>query len=356
MGTISAKKVDAALAKARNVCIVEEPFTLGDCAVVLRNLRPDQYTAVLHECQGLPDAEYLISYYRGHLARSIVELNGLDLRDVDFVEVEEPDPTDSLKAKAVKLELHSYLDRSILSTWSRTAIFTAYRKFGDVEQLADKKGKEGIHFLTPEETPEEKFRRLLGELKEVEQEVPEAILDDVLEDAGYMRRSTADEIKAVMEQTAKLAREEEEKQRVVQAPLPPTPSAAPLPPGPSPDELMARRQPLNRPMPVDPHQTLQQAVAARTAPQQAQQMAQPEPVAMGRAARIAALEAEAGDGVPTMLGPGGQKIPLAELPSKEVAELSKKGAEQIDPKALSGSIDRPPTAGLNPRFKPPPRA
>jgi hypothetical protein len=42
MGTISAKNINQALTKARDVGYVEEPFTIGDVSIVLRNLRPDQ--------------------------------------------------------------------------------------------------------------------------------------------------------------------------------------------------------------------------------------------------------------------------------------------------------------------------
>jgi hypothetical protein len=53
--------------KAKSIGIVEEPFTIGDCSVVLRNLRPDEYGAVIQECMrrlrdmGIRDA-YIAGY------------------------------------------------------------------------------------------------------------------------------------------------------------------------------------------------------------------------------------------------------------------------------------------------------
>ena len=53
MGTISAKKIESALAKAKDVGVVEEPLTIGETAIVLRNLRPDEYIAIYKEAEEL---------------------------------------------------------------------------------------------------------------------------------------------------------------------------------------------------------------------------------------------------------------------------------------------------------------
>lgn len=381
MGTISARKITDALAKARNVGLVEERFTIFDCEVVLRNLRPDEYTACIDECKELEDAAFMYAYQKAHICRSIIEINGVDLRDVDFVEVEEDDPKKPGSTKTVKLELHKYVLSHVIVSWGKEAITVAFRKFGDVQSLAEKKAKEGITFVLPEETADEKLRRLLGEIKELEDEIPPTLLEKVLDEYGLMSKSTAEEAKAAMERADQLAREAEARNEAPPEPppaaAPPPHPAAPPPPAPpvasapqtapqaapagsTPDEIMRSRQPLNRqPLPVDPHKVLQDRVA--------QAQANAPPVARSsRTAEIAALQADAGaaaiaDAPPTSLpthltGPGGIPIPVVQPAQPgEIAELATKGQDRVDPKALAQALDRPPPAGINPRYKPPPR-
>lgn len=89
MAVISAKKITDALAKARDIGVTEEPLTICDATIVLRNLRPDEYTAVYEDNKEREGLDSLYSFQKGHLCRSIVEINGVDLREADFVEVEE---------------------------------------------------------------------------------------------------------------------------------------------------------------------------------------------------------------------------------------------------------------------------
>lgn len=372
MGTISAGSISEALSRAQNIGIVEEPFTLLDCALVLRNLRPDEYGAVMQECMGLEDAEYLVAYQKGHLSRSIVEINGVDLRDVDLIEVQE---TDDAGARAVKLEKHTYLTKNLLSTWSKEAVFTAYRKFTDVVGKAEEKARQGVTFTVPDETPEQKYRRLLGDMKEIEGDVPADLVTQILEDTGLMKMSTAEELKAAMERTDQLAREQEEveaKAKEEEAPVAaaPDPDTEQTPPTPAPEATPAR-QPMNRApgqRAPDPHQTLQKALEARqqpateqpaeTAPEQPAEPSQAAPkpppggvqadkVAAERAAQIAALEQDAGT-------PMGATEGVSQTPV-EVPELRAGSRSKVDPKELAKTIDRPPSAGINPRYKPPPR-
>jgi hypothetical protein len=351
MGTISEKKIESALAKARNLGIVEEDFTIEDCAVVLRNLRPEEYAVILKECEECEGGDYVTAYQKGHISRALVEVNGVDLRETDFVEVEEVDPKTGA-TRQVSLELHSYLERNLISSWSKEAVFTAYRKFGDVVLKAEKKAKEGIKFEIPDETPEEKFRRILGELKEAEEDVPSLLLDRILEDAGYMRKSTAEEVKSAMDRANALAREQIAKEKAQEQVPEQEVSAPPTPPRPSiAEELMRKRQPLNRQpveLPVDPHQVIQQ-VAEQSAPPAAPILpaiipAKPDPAASHRAQQIAAMEGGLD------LIEGGPSVPPV---SAEVAELRER--PKMDPEAFSKGIDQPPLVGINPRYRPPSR-
>jgi hypothetical protein len=361
MGIISAKQISGALAKAQNVGLEEEAVTLGNCALVLRSLRPDEYAAVLHECAGLEDIDYLYAYQKGHVARSIVEINGFDLRGADFVEVEEDDPKRPGEVRKVKLELHAYVRKHVIDTWGREAIVTAYRKFGDVVKLADDSSRKGVKFIIPDETPDEKYRRLLAEMREIEDEVPPSLLNSILDEHGLVRKSTVEEVKAAMAKADELAREQEAKQAAAATPavvpepiVTPPPVAAPIPTQAStPEDIMARRVPLNRqPIPVDPHQALQERVAQA----QAQQNNLSSPV-LTKAAQIAALEADAGLGLHPDLQRGAGVPVMPSLPPppsrEEVPELRSRGQEATDPEAFKAILEQPPAAGINPRFKPP---
>lgn len=373
--SISAKKLGEALSRATKVGIVEERFSIGDCEMVLRNLRPDEYQAVIDDCKDLEEVTYMYGYQSGHVARALVEMNGVNLRDVKYVEVEEEDPKTPGSVRAIKIELYKYVLDHVMNTWSKEAVFTSYRKFADVIQKAEEKAKEGIVFITPDETPEEKFRRLLGDLREVESDVPENILDKVLEEAGYMRRSTAEEVKATMERADQLARERLEAEKAAQQgaaqespAAPAAPPAAPSGTGvpriirtPTADDVMRNRQPLNRqPVEVPAPPPMAGEPGSFDAPQQ-QPFQQPHvPITHSkRAAEVAALEAEVGiamvgnEAVPVTKGPGG--IPVASLGQNDAPELARGGAEKQDVRQFHQIVERPPTAGLNPRFRPPPR-
>jgi hypothetical protein len=181
-----------------------------------------------------------------------------------------------------------------------------------------------------------------------------------------MRKSTAEEIKAAMEKTDQLAREEEAKEAsepIIEASVEAPVVTFPVAPEPVRQDQKDERQPLNQPpgkFPVDPHTTLRKAIEARQKAFMPVQTAQPvaqeaNSKTPNRAAKIAALEVDAG-----MAGVGlslpqkeGELIPVYQAPGteKEVVELRKQ--EPIDPKQVV--IDQPPKAGINPRFKAPPK-
>lgn len=346
MGTIDSKKLNAALAKAKNIGLVEEACTIGGCELVFRSLRSEDYTAVLQDCDGAPEDEYIARYQKGHVARAIVEVNGVDLRDSKFVTVEEPDPANAT-VRTVTLELPQYLTRHMLDTWGKEVLDIAFRKLGDVLELAERQAKAGINFIAQDETPEEKYRRLILEARALEKDLPGSLLDKILEEQGLMRHSTAEEIKRAMSRADQLAREQEaqvptpvpqpvvEEPKVVPAPAPavqPSPVAPPV----------VTRQP----RPVDPHATLQGAIATRKAlevPAVKSEQADPKPSA-SRSAAIAALEV------------GGQAAPdfssavSLQSGASEVVEIKR---VPLDLEAASAIVDHPPIAGINPRFRPP---
>jgi len=317
--TVSAKRIHEALAKARNIGISEESFTIEDCALVLRSLRHEEYGLITKECQDKGDLAMLDgTYEKGHLAHGIVEINGIDLRSTDFVEVEEDDPKTGTP-KVVKLEKVEYLRKYVLSTWSREAVHIAFRKLSDVVDAAEKKAKSGIVFNAEDETTEDKFRRLIGEMHEIQEEIPPSLVDRILEEHGLMLKSTAEDIKVAMEKADELAREKEEAEKALEDPA----------------EPIVPRQPMNRgvvSLPPDPHQNIIPQTPIQAVPQ--------------RLKDIAALEE-------AVMPVASQTLPVAPAAAQQGDPVELVKAQQkVDPKALVSALDQPPRSGINPRFKP----
>ena len=350
MGSISARDLLASLGKARDMGLVEETFDVCGHNLVVRNLRPPEIEAVLEACKGLEDLGYVNAYQREHVARAVCELDGFDLRDTDFIDDEEHDPKKQGQMRRVRVERHKWLSDKLIQTWSQEVIFTVYRKIGDCSTRADKQAKDGVVFLSGDEVPEEKYRRILGDLREAEDEMPETLIDKTLEEFGLVRRSTMEELKAAEDRLARLRQDEEAKAKAEETAKAEAEEAAKPPPEPeiSPvAKAMAARKPLNQ---LDeappPERPVLQPV---TPPPQSVPVTSQTP---GRAAQLAALEASA-DMVGAMEG-------HANLPPRpgEVAELGGR-APRIDPeqaaREAASIIDQPPPAGINPRFRPPPR-
>jgi hypothetical protein len=336
MAVLQAKKLKAALEKAKKVGLVEEAVTVAGCQIVLRSLTPDEYEAISEEGKDLEELAYLNAFQIGHLARSIVEIDGVDLRDVDFVEVE-----DEETSKLIKLEKHAWLRDTILRTWSREAIISSWRKLLEVMALSEVKAKEGITFTIAEETDEEKFRRLLAEMLESTADLPPDLVIRILDDGGLILKSTKAELEEAAEKLSDLGTPEE----------PAVPSEAPEESSERPpvdvDALMRNRTPLNQGVAEVPvPQTVGPISASRKAevPEAIRQAAVPTQ-SLSRAAQIAALEGEVLD-VP----PAAPQAPGA----PEAVEL--KRTTPIDTKEVKTILDKPPVAGINTRYSPPRRA
>jgi hypothetical protein len=396
MGVMSARSLRESLKKAQNVGIVEERVQLfDDCEVVVRNLRPDEYEAIHAELKELDEIAYLNGFQRGHVKRAIVELNGQDLRDVQFVDEDEEDPKRPGQMKTVKLELADWLNKNVLFTWSKEAIYIVYRKVEDAVAKAEKRAKEGIEFLTPEETDEDKYRRLIGEVKDLEQNLPQKLVEKVLDEKGYMLKSTAEEVKRAMERmetlrehplkAAQAAAAAAPQQPVPQPPpvqvAPPVqqpPMRAPVPQPapqaqqqpaqsvPDPSVLMQGRQPMNQvyddvpqPLIVSPTPNRNGPIPAgprSPAPPQEQihppiQQSIPGPTLHGsaavRGAKQAALEMDA-DQSGAMTAPTTQL--LTRVPRGPVIEHK---LPPMDPRLIAQNIDPKGREPLNPHFRPP---
>jgi hypothetical protein len=388
MGTLSARNLRESLQKARNIGIVEERFPLfEDCELVVRNLRPDEYESITSDTKELEGIDYLYAFQYAHVNRAIVEINGQDLRDVQFVDDEEEDPKHPGTMKPVKLELRHWLFKNVVSTWSKEALYVVYRKVEDAVEQAEKRARDGITFITPDETDEDRFRRIVGEMKDLEDNLPSKLVEHILDQSGYMRKSTAEETKRAMERVDQLAREEEAKKKAGTPPQTPpaaaspplTPQAPPAPPapiaaapivtpppaGPSPQELMAARQPMNfaavdapQPVIVSPTPRQNTVPGGRPPPgappsehvhpplQGAILGPQPHGSAAVRGLRHAALESEA-----DQAGAISSAGPTMPVKPTNVPVLERKQAP-IDPRGAMSVIDAKPKGGLNPHYRP----
>jgi len=303
MGTLNARNLTQALSQARNVGLVEESFVVDGMSVVVRNLRPDQYDSIFKECQGLSEVEYLNAWQMSHVTRAICEINGIDFRDVSFVEEEEPDPKRPNQTRTVKVELHTWL----------------YKNLG-----------------------------LMGDLKEVEKDVPPKVLDTILRENGLLRRATTDELENVNTKFAALKEAVNEQptavvetpavqpavaQPVVEAPLvEPTRPTGP----PSADriaELLRNRTPMNQP--INP-------ILAEE---------RPTPPPPSRTEVISALEGDLDFNARASTPSGAVNLnPQNRTP--EIVLGSTPKASAVDPQTV---LDAPPVGGINPRFRPPTR-
>lgn len=400
MATLQAKRIKDALQKVRRVGRVEDTTNIAGCEVTFASLTQGEFESAIGAIEGLADVPYANAYQMEQVCRSVVEIDGQDLREVDYIEDEVPvghyvlelalpnkaaadavaeklreqkltvsvtqQTTD--QTKTVKVERQQWLRDNLLATWGREAIAVAWRKCTELSIKADEHAKKGVHFMVPDEQPEDKFRRLLIELRETESDLPDELIGSILAEAGLLKKSRREELDAAsteLSEVATPAPQAAPPQAVpppppVAAPVaPPVVRAAPSVPSAEVQEAMLNRQRMNQqgvdvPVPVPAPESVPVAAAPRVrVPPQIRQAAAynaqglhgSEPPPRSRAAEIAALEGGMDDEAP-------QRIEAHHLPGRNedaVIDLSRP-TPGIDAKQAMKIIDRPPVAGINPRF------
>ena len=348
---LKANKIQDAIQKAQRVGEAEEKFTIDGCEVVLRSLQPDEYQAILDEIADFEDAAYAKAYREGHLCRSLIEINGESLREYDFVEVEVEEEVEGVKQiRTIALERHKFVADYILRSWSIPAIDAAFRKFGDVLDKAEALAIEGVEFRLPDETPEDKFRRLLLEVKELEGQVPFELASRILGEIGYLSRSSKEELDSVDQRLARVASETDSGRPVAASQAASTQELdSPPIPAQRPPRVPLNQMPVSVPVPA---QTVTRAappeeVAARPA-------IPLSPEVMRRSRELEALE---GDPVVS----GGHSVQSSTRVAESVPgmPISSPGGQAApsrpDPNSLGAILDRKPVGGVNPRYRPPPR-
>jgi len=362
---IKANKIQEAIQKAQRVGEVEERFTLAGCDLVLRSLQPGEIQAVLDEIDGLEDVEYMTGYRFGHLSRSIIEVNGESLREADFIEVEVEEEVDGVnQLKTIALERHKFIADYILASWSQEAVNSAFRKFSDVIEKAEQAAVEGVEFRVPDETPEDKFKRLLVEAKELEGQIPFELVGRILNDIGYLSKSSKEELETVDKRLARMASEINSGKTVEGLQEGSEPEATSAPP-PTQAAPRAVRVPLNQRAVSVPVPTPQVVTRAEPTEERPRPLIQLSPEALRRSREAEALEGGLG-APPTSYQSEVERLSGTTAPaiqsSTRVAESIPSGSvvaaspsTRVDPNSLGSILDRPPTAGVNPRYRPPPR-
>jgi hypothetical protein len=353
---LKASKIQDAIQKAQRVGEVEERFTIDGCDIVLRSLQPNEFQAVLDEISDLEDVAYMTGYRYGHLCRSIVEVNGESLREFDFVEVDVEEGTGEDKVvRSIAIERHKFILDYILVSWSREAIDAAFRKFSDVLDSAEQKAINGVEFRVPDETPEDKFRRLMLEAKELEGQIPFELVGRILSETGYTSKSSKEELETVDKRLARVAAEIASTGSVTSQS-----EASDSTPDVVPSASRSTRVPLNQipvtvPTPATP--TVNRAeVTEKPRPQ-----IQLSPEVLRRSRELEILESTAPLNYQAEVGHSETTAPAIQS-STRVADAVPSGSvvsaaptTRLDPSGVSSILDRPPTAGVNPRYRPPPR-
>jgi hypothetical protein len=361
---LQAKKITEALQKAQRVGEVEERFTVAGCEVVLRNLLPEEFSAVVAETDDLEEGlDYVNVFKKGHICRSLIELNGESLREYDFVEVdvEEPDPvTKQLISKIITLERHKFIYDYVLATWSREVVDVAYRKFLDVTRKSEVAAAEGVEFTLPDETPDERFRRLLVEVKDLEGHLPFELAKRILEEIGYVAITSKEEREKVDEVLSKAAGEVQSGEGAQEAPPTITTVVEPVSTKTDLKSLLQTRTPLNQrpvavpqpvPQPISQSETQpipvesQPVTEPRTTPGQ---VIPPTPAIMKRAQDIGALEGFDPNDLPLGIQGGSQFIGARVEGIPILGEQQKPNEDGV----LS-ILNKPSQGALNPRYRPP---
>src|SRR5690554_5920907 len=108
MTVLQASLLKAKLTAARNIGHAEERVSIDGVELVFSSLEPEKYIQISESVDPdeLSDLEYMVRYQIEHVVRSLVEIDGVDLRDCKYVstEVEVKGET-----KTVKVERHEWV-------------------------------------------------------------------------------------------------------------------------------------------------------------------------------------------------------------------------------------------------------
>lgn len=149
----------ATLQPIRSVGEVEERFMIQDIEVCMRVLSPKDELAVQRWAQApmlaVPEevrdednslaVEYLNRFKLGCLARSIIEVNGMDLRNEDYILTGEK----LSNGQPVKVLRHEAI-LSLISEWPRPLLTSVFRKFNEIMERCELQSDKAVEYDPPD--------------------------------------------------------------------------------------------------------------------------------------------------------------------------------------------------------------
>lgn len=178
---LQARSIEKSMAKAFNLGISEDSFEVLGVQITIRNLTAPEWQRALDSAQSSEDDVGVQDMRLQLLSRSVVELDGVSFRGVSSIELDELDGKGNPKV----IEKEDYLIEHVFSTWPSEVQSIVNDKFFDLSREVEARAKLGVVFHTPQETPEEKFRALLIEAKDLQSQIPFDLSEKILKDTGF---------------------------------------------------------------------------------------------------------------------------------------------------------------------------
>jgi len=230
--SISLKALEAAVTKVEQIRDDELTFEAGDSVITLRGLRPDEDTSVQRYAnEVLPKdgtsadqttlADFMDRMRFGILGYSVVQIDDLDLRNVEYLDAEDEDGT-------YQVPKHEGLRELIKKSWSRAMMSVVFKKFTELLDKIEIRAEKAVHF-DPEDLDDEisRIEARLAELKESKTKREEDVRDNI--------RNTQKAVSSINSS-------QEQARNIAQKAKDPTPDRTPEPPVPS-EEVAPPRPP-----------------------------------------------------------------------------------------------------------------
>lgn len=306
---LQARAIEKTMAKAFNLGIAEDTFEILGVQITIQTLSEPQWMEVIERSRKRDEEEDLYpdlalkATQIDFLARSVVEIDGVSFRGVSSVELDADDES----GKPVVIEKEEYLIHHVFNTWLSEVLDAVNVKFFDLIRTVETRAKSGLVFHTPQDTPEEKFRELLLEAKDLRGQIPFDLSEKILADTGF---------KEIKLQKSSF---EEEIEREVPPSEPSAPASPPIAPKPV---DMQTRVPLTR----QPSLVVPDLATSPVAPT--------NPI-----------------GNSNLTAPQLPPIPEMNQKQRELADLENEVLKQ-PPVVYEEALAPPSRGGINPRFRP----
>jgi hypothetical protein len=180
--TLSSRSLSSALGRILTNSVFEDTFPFLGTTVTLRNLTKEEMDTIAEELvevsatteKGNKNVQYITEYIIRHLQRAIQQIDDADLRGVGYI----------LNEDGEKEEVFLYLRNHFFKQLSSEGFSILWEKFSAHTTECERRSREGIKFITPNERPDETIDRLLGEVATHGKDIPSSLLRKLLEKHG----------------------------------------------------------------------------------------------------------------------------------------------------------------------------